>query len=66
MEVKLVFLDRDDGRAEVILGSPDGTRFVITRDGSGTGGGQDQTEVQTSRLLHARGDRIVFTFRPSP
>ena len=36
MEVKLVFLDRDDGRAEVILGSPDGTRFVITRDGSGT------------------------------
>ena len=35
MEVKLVWLDRDDGRAEVILGSPDGTFFDIRRDEAG-------------------------------
>ena len=36
MEVKLVWLDRDDGRAEVILTSPDGTFFSISRSESGT------------------------------
>ena len=36
MEVKLVTLDEEDGRAEVILRSPDGTFFSISRAKSGT------------------------------
>ena len=36
MDVKFVCLDKDDGRAEVVLGSADGTFFVIWRDAAGT------------------------------
>jgi hypothetical protein len=36
MDVKSVWLDKDNGRAEVVLGSPDGTFFVIWRDAAGT------------------------------
>ena len=32
---QIVALDRDDGRAEVVLGSPDGTSFVILRGAAG-------------------------------
>ena len=35
MKIELVTLDRDDGRAEVILGSPDGASFVILRGAAG-------------------------------
>ncbi len=34
-QMKIVSLDRDDGRAEVILGSPGGTSFVILRGAAG-------------------------------
>jgi hypothetical protein len=33
--MKIVALDRDDGRAEVVLGSPEGTTFVILRGAAG-------------------------------
>ena len=36
MDVKLVWLDEGSGRAEVILTSPDGTFFSISRAQSGT------------------------------
>ncbi len=32
---QMIFLDRDDGRAEIVLGSPDGTFFVIVRGAAG-------------------------------
>ncbi len=32
---QMIFLDRDDGRAEVVLGSPDGTSFVLLRGAAG-------------------------------
>ncbi len=32
---QIVALDREDGRAEVVLGSPDGTSFVILRGAAG-------------------------------
>ena len=36
METSSVWLDKDDGRAEVVLTSPDGTFFSIARAKSGT------------------------------
>ncbi len=35
MKIEWVTLDRDNGRAEIVLGSPDGTRFVILRGAAG-------------------------------
>ena len=36
MEIGSVWLDKGDGRAEVVLTSPDGTFFVIWRNAAGT------------------------------